>query len=300
MAKAIDPGPARALVSCVALLRGRLDVIEAKMMELLDCSTVRIREDDPYSSIVVIGPNVFWGKPDEKQSRLQIELKGLYTDWAEQFQLLASGITNDLQGEIKEKDQFVRRWIEKDSSWDILSSMEDNKRRFLEETKTFRDVLSTLEDPNQSRVVVVPDTNALIRCPDVAGYSTVAGDGPFDVVLLPTVLGELDELKIKSRDSAFREKVEGVIRRVKGWRTQGSLLSGVTVDRRITVRTVAREPDFARTLRWLDKDNRDDRIVASMLELQRAMPWAAIVLVTGDINLQNKAEAASLPYAETP
>jgi hypothetical protein len=37
-----------------------------------------------------------------------------------------------------------------------------------------------------------------------------------------------------------------------------------------------------------------------MLELQRAMPSAVIVLVTSDVNLQNKADAASIPCAESP
>ncbi|MGH9194787.1 MAG: PIN domain-containing protein [Acidimicrobiia bacterium] len=63
---------------------------------------------------------------------------------------------------------------------------------------------------------------------------------------------------------------------------------------------MAAEPDFSTSLAWLDRTNQDDRIVASLLELQRVNPAAEIILVTGDINLQNKADAAGLPWSELP
>ena len=284
--------------TCVGLLRKRLEQIESKMMELLDCSTINIFENDPDSSLVFITPRHYWGKPDEKQLRLQMELKGLYGDWFEQLQLLLLDATEKQSREIKETDSFVRRWIEKESSWDLALRMDENKAHFKKQVSVFRDVLDLLDDPKKARVVLVPDTNSLIRCADPSKYSGVAGSPTYDFVLLPTVLQELDELKVKHRDQTFRDKVEGVIRRIKGWGRQGNILDGVTVNGSVTVRTVAREPDFGRTLRWLDRENRDDRIIASVLELQRSMPSAAIVLVTGDINLQNKAQAASLPYGE--
>lgn len=49
--------------SCVSLLRRRLEAIEAKMLELLDCSTVSTWRDDPYSGVVFIGPKRHWGEP---------------------------------------------------------------------------------------------------------------------------------------------------------------------------------------------------------------------------------------------
>ena len=286
--------------TCVGLLRKRLESIEAKMMELLEISTIKVFENDPYSSVVFIAPRHYWGEADEKQQRLQMELKGLYGAWFEQAQLLLSDATEKQTREVKETDSFVRKWIEKESSWDLSPQMEENKQRFKKEVEVFRRVLDMLDDPTKARVVLVPDTNALIQCAEPPEYAPIAMSPTFDIVLLPTVLGELDDLKNKHRDEAFREKVEGVIRRIKGWRTQGDLLAGVTVGKTVTVRTIAREPDFQRTLLWLDRTNRDDRIIASVLELQRAMPSAAVVLVTRDINLQNKAHAASLPHAEAP
>ena len=82
------------------------------------------------------------------------------------------------------------------------------------------------------------------------------------------MLAELDNLKNHARDPTYRTKVNDVIRRIRGWRNQGSLLNGVRVHQTITVKAVPHEPRVEGTLSWLDPSNRDDRIIASCLELQ--------------------------------
>jgi len=103
--------PAVPLTTCVGLLRERLHLIETKMIELIGCSTIEVFEDDPRSALVVIGPKHHWGKPDNRQLRLQMELKGLYADWFEQLQLLLSDATEAVSREVAEVDSFIRRWI---------------------------------------------------------------------------------------------------------------------------------------------------------------------------------------------
>jgi hypothetical protein len=295
-----DGEAAEPCATCVDLLRKRLRRIEARVLELVECSTIGVFVEDPDSSLVLIRPKYHWGDSDERQLRLQIELKGAYNDWFEQVRLLFSDAPDRQVKELEETDVFVRRWIEKEQCWELRGTAEENKATFRTRIGAFHRALDVLDDLTKGGIVLVPDTNALIRCPDPSSYATIAGGATYEFVLLPTVLKELDELKVKHRDQDLREKVEGVIRRIKGWGRQGDLLSGVTVDKTVTVRTVPREPDFTRTLRWLDRENDDDRIIASVLELQRAKPSAAILLVTGDVNLQNKAHAASLPHAEPP
>jgi len=77
-------------------------------------------------------------------------------------------------------------------------------------------------------------------------------------------------------------------------------LKGVTVNKTVTVKMVAAEPNFDNTLKWLHCDNIDDQIIASVLEIQKGNPSSIVIITTSDINLQNKAEMANLPYAETP
>jgi len=72
----------------------------------------------------------------------------------------------------------------------------------------------------------------------------------------------------------------------------------VTVEKTIKLKMVASEPNFDRTLSWLDRENNDDRIIASALEIQRDNPSSAVCLVTSDINLQNKIEMARLTYID--
>jgi hypothetical protein len=50
-----------------------------------------------------------------------------------------------------------------------------------------------------------------------------------------------------------------------------------------------------RSLPWLDPENRDDRLIATTIEVMRTHPRSPVVLVSTDINAQNKAEHAELP-----
>lgn len=149
-------------------------------------------------------------------------------------------------------------------------------------------------------MILVPDTNALIMCPDVSHFAESVEQSNYTVILISTVLKELDKLKRDHRDMDFRKKVDAVIRRIKGFRQQGNLREGITVNKTVTVKMQAEEPNFDETLSWLDKENDDDRIIANILEIQRKEPSSMVILVTADINHQNKAEAANLPFVEPP
>ncbi|MDB5978273.1 MAG: hypothetical protein JWR07_5033 [Nevskia sp.] len=120
----------------------------------------------------------------------------------------------------------------------------------------------------------------------------------FEFLLLPTVLKELDGLKMLHRNPEVRDKAKRAITRIKGWRAQGPLLEGVIADKTIRIRAVHNEPDVSKSISWLDPKNEDDRIIASILQIQAARPTARVLLVTGDINLQNKADAAMIEIAE--
>jgi len=209
-------------------------------------------------------------------------------------------LSKETRKQIEETNKFVTSWIEKKGSWDIPPTIQQAKSRLRKRIQTFYELLQMLDNPDERELVLVPDTNALIIAPDLSQYSEVAEQVEYTVVFVPTVLEELDKLKVVHRDRDFRDKVASIIKRIKGMRHQGNLLTGVTVNRTVTVRMVAQEPNFGETLHWLDSSNKDDRIIASVLELQRAHPSATVVLVTSDINLQNKAEMADMPFVEPP
>jgi hypothetical protein len=117
--------------------------------------------------------------------------------------------------------------------------------------------------------MLVPDTNALYwntaldwRLP----WASVA----FVVVLLPTVLKEIDLHKTDERRSSRREKAERFARQVGEYRRRGPLLQGATLAAGIsTVMANPVEPKMSDSLPWLDPTNLDDRLLASIIEVMR-------------------------------
>ena len=245
----------------------------------------------------MIAPHYFWGKVSPSAQNRQISIKRSYEDWFHKFELLFSGTSDDVGRRIKEADEEIREWIELDVNWSITRDRRNNEEKLRKASKQFIDLLSIIAT-DEGETILVPDTNSIAVEPDPAKYRDIAGEASYVFMLLPTVLGELDDLKIAHRNPDFREKARSAIRRVKGWRLQGDLFIGVTVSRTVTVKAVAAEPDMKNTLSWLDKDIADDRLIASVLEVQIAHPNSRVVLVTGDINLMNKAAWASIESAE--
>lgn len=188
--------------------------------------------------------------------------------------------------------------MELESNWSLSESMPDNLRQFEEAAKEISEILSIFDQKSSNEILLIPDTNSLLFSCDPVTYRKVASQNAFTFLLLPTVLGELDRLKYLHRNQDVREKAEKAIKRIKGWRNQGSLTDGVVVDKTILVKAWHKEPDMDNTLSWLDNSVQDDRIIASVLSAQAENASSVIYLITGDINLQNKADAAFIPILE--
>ena len=254
--------------------------------------------DRHSGGVILVAPDYYWGEPSDEQRQEQLAIKRDYEEWFEVFKLVFANAPVDLGRRMKKADQGMRKWIELHSNWSLERDPDSNEVNMRSDADRIMKILAIIEAGGPAQPILVPDTNALIRHPDPIQYGTITEDDSFVFLLLPTVLAELDTLKYTHRNADFREKVNKVITRVKGWRNQGTLRDGVTVNRTITVRAVAMEPDMQNTLKWLDKENRDDRIIASVLEVQSAHPTAGVILITGDINLSNKADVARIETAE--
>lgn len=154
--------------------------------------------------------------------------------------------------------------------------------------------------PKTDSFILVPDTNALIYNPILQSWA-FEEIAKFEIVLVPTILSELDALKAKHPNSVVREKCKDIIRKIKEYRRRGILNDGINIlAGRIRLRSFAVEPNFKASLPWLDPTSQDDRMLASFIEVMRNYIQSHVILVTGDINLQNKAEFAKLPFIEPP
>ncbi len=285
-------------MSTINMLMEQLAEIQSDTERLVAASPTRYNQKNLGGFVVVGGPDYSFVKPEDLQLQLQIRLKAAYDRWYERFRLLFPEPPRDVEKKIEKAHESVSCWIALGRNYKITSHQEQNAQECKAAFAPFFELLGLLDEVEG--VFVIPDTNALIGCPDPKSYRTIAGRDSFTILLLPTVLAELDRLKLTARDPGLREKVKKLIRRIKGWRGQGSLISGVTLYKTITVRAIPHEPRVEESLGWLDETNNDDRIIAAVLEVQSAFPTKEIVLVTSDINLQNKAEAAQVPCAETP
>ncbi len=239
-----------------------------------------------------------WAKLSVDARRLQTKIWREYTTYRDLVRVLIRGLTGESRREFDKADDLIRQHVEQqNSTW--CKTPEEALVKTLAAFDAIADIMERLYSAD-GVFVMVPDTNALIANPDF-GTWTFDQSPCFQIVFTPTVLAELDELKISHRVPEVRTKAESVIRRIKELARRGNLHDGVPVVKdRITARSIAIEPDMAESLPWLDASNNDDRFLASVIEIIRENVRSAVAIVTGDVNLQNKARFARVPFCEPP
>ena len=285
--------------STASRLRIRFSNVAGKLAELVKTLSVR-RLNQEGGGIVFIGPDLYFGERSADQKAVQLALKREYDVISELLKLLVSGGPEELVNGFEQADSQFRNWLDLDRTWSVTTNPAENAKKALAVAEPIGRILDVLDAASKNDILVVPDVNSLLADADPVKYRDVAGQDRFVFMLLPTVLGELDKLKIEHRNIDVREKARKIIDRIKGWRNQGALTDGVTVDKSITVKAASREPDMKNSLSWLDPSNNDDRIIASVLSIQVEFPAAQVTLVSADINLLNKADAAMIETAELP
>lgn len=241
-----------------------------------------------------------------RQQAAQMNMKRKYETFSEVVRVLLRAAPETLLVQWKDaEEQFRRAWIELGTNYALTADNSGNEAALREDAAALEQVLSVFEGVGDNGVLLVPDTNSLVDQPDPAVYRSIAGRDDFRFILLPPVLCELDELKIAHKNSEVREGAKRAITRIKGWRDQarragGTLNGGTAFDKTITVQSFHVEPDVKGSLSWLDASVADDRIIAAVLAVAAEHPSARVVLVTGDVNLQNKADAAMVETSYTP
>jgi len=261
-------------------------------------SEIPIKRMQDIPGVAIIAPTFYFGKLSSAQENSQLKLKRKYNTVSELLKLTFHIAPNGVAQKLEETDELYRSWLELNPSWALSTNSETNVKTIKETSEKLENLIDILEVDVNGQIILIPDTNSLLISPDPKSYVSISGSEKFTFLLLPTVLGELDSLKILHRNPDIRDKAKKVIKRIKGWRKQGSLTEGVTVNSTITVMAEHKEPDMKNTLSWLDDQNSDDRIIASVLSLQSIFPSSRVVLLTGDINLQNKADSAMIEIGD--
>jgi hypothetical protein len=267
---------------------------------LMACSSLSREPDHNGEGLVYfnLSGNHSWNALDIEGKRIQTRVLENYRHYRDFVQALIRGLPEDGQGDFEDANSTVLTAIEQQvATW--AKSPGEAKIKTLAAIDQIQGLLNHLYSP-EGETMVVADTNALLYAPALEHWSFDWCE-QFTLILMPTVLSELDKLKIEHRNPDVRAKAERLVRQFKEFLRRGDLLDGVPIVKgRITARSMAVEPRFAQTLPWLDPANNDDRLLASVVELIRQNVRTTIALVTGDINLQNKASYARIPVVEPP
>jgi len=283
------------------ILRGRAGRISVEGCRLLKEFSGMHPKNKPGDSVVFISPsgNQFWNGLPPAGKQVQTQLLPEIDRFSELVRVLSRNLPTTAQQGLTDTLEQVRNAVEQSTStwWKTPDEAVQGFRELADGVVT---TLAEYFGATTDTVLAIPDTNALIANPDIEHWQ-FDGFQQFQIVLTPTVLGELDKLKVNHRNQAVRDKATEVIRRIKEYRRRGILQEGVPIVKDlITLRAIAPEPNMSQTLSWFDPNNNDDRFLATAVEIIRDNLRSTVFLVTSDINMQNKAHMAGIPFREVP
>ena len=272
--------------------------IKAGIEALMALSSIQPKRE--YEGFVVINPHGdrSWAELDIDGRRVQDRVIEDYRRYRDLVQVLIRGLPADGLAEFQKADDWVTKLVEQQRpTWYQFAS--EAEKKALEAVDDIQALLERLYSA-EGETIIVPDTNALLFAPALDRWAFDWCDR-FTMVFTPTVLSELDELKITHKNPTVRDKAQGLIRQIKEFNRRGDLLAGVPIVKgKVTARWIAVEPKVSESLTWLDDTINDDRLIASVVELIRRNVRTNVVVVTADINLQNKSSYARIPTVEPP
>jgi hypothetical protein len=251
-------------------------------------------------SVVVISAygNYAYRELDEAGRKLQSKVLEEYCRFYALVNVLLKGQPKASLKILSDSDTVLTRTIEQEHTW--CKNTREAFERAVESLQAQLNLLKHLYDSSDGEAAYVPDTNALLYNPTLEAWA-FEKTPRFTLILVPAVLSELDTLKVNHRNETVRRKAETLIRQIKEYRRRGNLTRGVPVVKdKIDIVGIATEPSMETTLPWLDLENNDDRLLAAVIEVMRGRPRSPVIIVSRDINLQNKAEFARVPFVEPP
>ena len=284
----------------VASLSAELTAIEQAFVEMLSNSTIVNRfprNGQDGMTMVITSMRFDWAPSDNALETVRMSLLRQVRDWEPRFRLLFPHPVATVTKRLNENLTRLTTWLLRDRPYPRLpNNIPDAITKLTASTAELRALLDLLP-ADEYAVRLVVDTNTLLDDPDLAAH--VNAIGPTYVAhLLPTVLGEIDDLKRAGRTPEQREMAKRAERRLKGLRTNGDVRTGVRVAGNVFARFEHIEPTGDQLPSWLDLTVNDDRIVASALLLQADHPGSALYVATSDINMQTKLAAVGMPFIE--
>lgn len=281
-------------------IRKTVTGVSSDIEELLLTKSGTHEVNSNFGDIVVLNANgdQWWNPLDDEGRKIQSKVYGEYNKFSSLMAVLLRDQPKKSQREFEKAKKTIFKIIEQDG----VTYHKDMKEALKSALNALEQQINEITSlySFKKATIFVPDTNALISNPSIESWQFSETD-KFEIILTSTVLSELDHLKIYHGNQAVREKAQTIIRKIKEYRRRGDLNNGVPIiSGKITISAMALEPKFEETLPWFDPENNDDRVLASFIEIMRNHLDSPVILVTNDINLQNKADYANIPFLEPP
>lgn len=271
----------------------RLEEFRKRGASLLEKSGI-ISSININSPVVFLGPSHPWEELDQDAKRLQTKLYNDNSHLLEIGKSLLAHALPEVNKKFDKKNKLILEMIEqKYMTWH--ETIESARSSFNESVDSQIEAINSIHGSIGKGKLLIPDTNVFISNPNLHEYKI---SEKANILILPTILGELDRLSVEHSNENVRVKAGTAIRNIKEWRRRGSLLDGVKITKNLTAHTIAVEPKFEDKPTWLDANNKDDRFIASCFEVVSKYPDSDVAILTLDINMQNKADFALFPYLD--
>jgi ATP:corrinoid adenosyltransferase len=257
-------------------------------------------QNRPDDSVVIISAkgNFAYRELSEEGRQIQGKLLEEYRHFNSLLKTLLKEQPRNTLRQFSQEETAVLQTIEQQHTWSATTKQA--LARASQALHNQFDLLKNLYAPDNGEIYLLPDMNALLYFPILEKWE-FDGVKFFTLVITPTILSELDSLKINHRNEAVRQKAESLINQVKEFRRRGRLNEGVPlVKGKSAILTIATEPKVQDSLDWLDPSNNDDRFLATIIEVMRLHPRSVVAAISRDINFQNKADFARIPCIEPP
>ena len=288
-----EPAPEFATAqSLLTRLNDLADAARTALDALLDVSTVEERFE--RGSGVIVPYPWRWGALEPSERPLLGEAQERVQEWLTSARRVFVTSGPEHVRDFDDAASTLRTAVDRSSGGHGPSAGDlEGARRYvhqaLDHQLALLDELPAAHRP--ALTMVVPDTNALIADPDLERWVIPE---PATIVVPAQVVSELD---CKKQDPRIGQKASSLINRFKEYGRRGDTRRGVRLAGDRFFRELALHPDMTE-LPGLDPMHADDRILASALMLAQQELTSAVVAITRDRNVFNKARQLELPAVD--
>ena len=288
------------------LLKKEGEYIKNDIKSLLDYSTIKFDSScRRYVSGGIPLPGFgeyVWSVLPIEGKQLQSKLIDIYSKYVSKIKMFLRNLPIHSHYEFQSEIDFIEETIFQENFPDESTP----ESVFLKIENSFNVINSFLNDIysySTNTVLLIADANSMIYNPDFERWY-FDNFSEFTIVLTPTLISELDILKVDpKKPQEVKDKARKIHNKINDYdsRKGNDILKGVVLVRnKISLISEPIEPNFKYTLSFLNPDNKDDRYIVSTLEIMFKHNSSEVYLVTSDFNLKQKCRIASVPILSPP